>query len=97
MVFCRGVFFLGLPSADALLLEEAGREGVGEVTVVVGSEMIGFFWEPAALGASVDGFASSTAGVEGAGDAGCLRRTEPRIASGICEKKEPLPAGECEG
>lgn len=79
-----------------MLLDETGREGVGEVGRAFGSAVMGFLWDP--LGELGDGgealgdFAplccSATAGAgAGAGDAGCFRNTEVNIESGICARK----------
>jgi hypothetical protein len=82
VVLGRGTRFFGLPSTDAMLLSEAGREWVGEAGVL-GCAVIGLVCSGAASLDSVDVCSSSVAEVAGAGDAACRRRTEPMIESGI--------------
>ena len=77
MVFARGARFFGFSSFEAMLLQEAGREVVGELA--------GSSWSVVMRGLDVS---SWSAGVVSQ-TAGCFRSTELSIERGICEKKEP--------
>ena len=74
MVFERGAFFFGFSSLVATLLDEGGREAVGEDAAAVWSGVTEGLWE---LGESTG---------DGSRAAPGLRRTEVSIERGICEK-----------
>lgn len=76
VVLGRGARFFGF-SSDAMLLDEAGRDAVGEVG---GASRSGVMRVLVGSGASAGDVPQA---------AGCFRSTELSTERGICEKKEP--------